>query len=695
MNSIFAKLRKKNRRNYYLYMACNFISLLLITAYSAMMLSPTVLTILPSGGDSRKQMFMIFAIACIGCVVFTIYAASLFYRMKSREMGIMMALGMPKRRLAAMLFQEILVISFSSSLGGILLGMPFTWCLWQTFRLFIVNSAEMRLIFDLKALFISLLFLAAVMASAGLLGMVFLKRTNILEVVNESRKSEPLRDVKKWFGPLGIVLLLAGAIMGYSAPSLYMKAFQQYPPAWLSLLYAPVFIGLYMVLLHTVIRGWKKNKNNPYKGIISRNMMKFQGRQTVNNMLVITLLIAGACFGIFYIPMLGTGQIMQTNARTYDYFYHYRSDQKVPEEAVIGELAEKYGLQLSDFKKVEWLNLGIDGETEVEDGNGKYHYEYQELCTEKSFISAGGFEILTGKAVSLSPGTCSGILAGEGDGRYWLPSELTRITNMTTGEIWSVRFEEYLMDPMISAREGLYAINDGDYEKISAGIGPKWKEYAMAFNVAGEDNYDFARELFNLLVDSTGKECEIPFYYDRVVKIRANRAGETYWGDTEDMTAISFTERNSSDFRNYWRYMPKFRILDQTDYMKNFAVFIMMFLFIAIVCITAALIIGYTRCLTIAINNRQVFLDLRRLGAGPQFLKDEIRGQVSKVFLIPGGVGMTAMYVFYVLIMYGNDGMISSQEAVGLGACFGVVALLALLIWGVYRYTLKKVISML
>ena len=38
---------------------CNFISLMLITAYSGMMFSPTVQTILPDGGDSRKQMYAI------------------------------------------------------------------------------------------------------------------------------------------------------------------------------------------------------------------------------------------------------------------------------------------------------------------------------------------------------------------------------------------------------------------------------------------------------------------------------------------------------------------------------------------------------------------------------------------------------------------------------------------------------------
>ena len=56
MNQLENKLRRADRKQAVLYLFCNFVSLLLITAYSAMMFSPTVLLVLPEGGDSRKQM---------------------------------------------------------------------------------------------------------------------------------------------------------------------------------------------------------------------------------------------------------------------------------------------------------------------------------------------------------------------------------------------------------------------------------------------------------------------------------------------------------------------------------------------------------------------------------------------------------------------------------------------------------------
>ncbi|MBS6367627.1 MAG: ABC transporter permease, partial [Clostridiales bacterium] len=74
MQDVFSKLRRANRKNYTLYLVCTFVAMMLITAFSAMIFSPTVRTIFPEGGDSLKQVYAIFALACTGSVVFTIYA---------------------------------------------------------------------------------------------------------------------------------------------------------------------------------------------------------------------------------------------------------------------------------------------------------------------------------------------------------------------------------------------------------------------------------------------------------------------------------------------------------------------------------------------------------------------------------------------------------------------------------------------
>ena len=110
LNKIYGKLRSYNRKNYFLLTFCILLSVSLITSYAMIYFSPTVQNFLPQGGDSRKMGTMIFAAAILGCGIFTVYASSLFLKYKSREMGILMAIGAQKRQLRSVLFLSLIHI---------------------------------------------------------------------------------------------------------------------------------------------------------------------------------------------------------------------------------------------------------------------------------------------------------------------------------------------------------------------------------------------------------------------------------------------------------------------------------------------------------------------------------------------------------------------------------------------------------
>ena len=702
LSTVFHKLRSHSRKNYVLYVVCNFISLLLITAYSGMIFSPTVLSILPEGGDSRKQVYMIFAMACVGCLVFTVYAASLFYRMKSKELGVMMLLGASRKVLASAMLNEVALLSALSSLAGAALGLPLAWIVWRIFRFLIIDSPEMVLRFDFRCLLLSALFVAFVIVMAFLLGLLCLRRTNIIDVVNTAHKNESLPMVKKWFGAAGILLLLFGAVFGYYAGTLYRDLFQAYPPAWINLAYAPVFIGLYLFLLHVVVNGLSLSRRKKYEGLIARSMMKFQGRQTVNNMMVVTVLIAGGLFGAFYIPMLGSGQIMQNDIRSFDYGVHYpvSMESTVPQQEEIRSMARAAGLSgIKDWRQAEAVHLGVSGNVEVEEGNGKFHYEYMEISGGQVFLSESQFTALTGTDCDVKAGQHLAVNAMGRENSFRLPADIDLITNMTTRAVIKTRFAGYLGDFMLGDR-GYYILDDEDYRTITQGLGGEWKEQMVFFNADGKDNYTFARSYFDAFVDAfrtspQGKNYEIPQYYDRICKIVENEHGQIYWGDTDQMDQVSYESRDSNVFRLYWAYMPLSKTLESHELLKTMAVFMMMFLFIAIICLAAAMLICYTRSITIALNNRYIFDDLKRLGASPAFLRREVRRQSSKVFTIPAVVGCIMMYLLYAMIMYANDGSFTQDELLGLAVCLLVVLAVAAVICLIYRLTLKQMLEKL
>lgn len=697
LREVGAALRRRNRRQYMLLMSCIFISVLLITAYVCMMRSPTIRAILPEGGDSRKQVMMIFALAVVGCAVFTTYAASLFFRYKSQEVGIFMALGASRRQVRAQLFRELAAVSIGSCAAGAILGAPLAWCIWQLFRLFLVNTKEMSLSFDPKAYLFTVVFALYTILALFLMGAKLVRRTNIIDVVNEQRKSEPIHDVKPWCGPLGVVLIFAGGLGGRIIPDLYQTHFSAYPPAWLNIFYLPLIIGLYMVLLHTVIRGWRRGKSR-YRHIISRSMMKFQGRQTVNSMLVLTVLIAGAYFAAFYTPTMSADSTYSIDQRPVDYAFRYGEDQDMLTKNEIEAMASKDGVTTVDWKEAETAVLAHDGNQQITDDSGKYHYKYKKLLGEGNFISESSFNKMSGQNVNIQRGKVAIILAREANEANAERFDALLLTNMTTRKTLSVSFQKYLHDDMLASSNFItyYVLDDTDYTAVTEGLADSWRETIVFFNVKGVmQTYDFAKELYDSIVDHSSSQQEHADAYDRVGKISADEAGETYWGDESQTTKLSYHDRDSAQFKMHWKYAPQFRVLDHNDLITTYAVFLMLFIFIAIVCFAAVLVISYTRSLTIALNNRQIYDDLRHLGATPKYLYCSVREQISKVFGMPSLIGTLLICAFYVMILFVNDNQITPSEISSMKSCLVVVLAVSTGIWAFYRFTLHKVCVML
>ena len=388
-SEVYRHLRRKNWRQYALLAGCTFFSVLLITAYACMMRSPTVLTILPEGGDSRKQVMMVFVLAVLGCAVFTTYASGLFFRQKSREIGTFLALGATRHQLKTELSKELALLSLGSCAAGALLGVPLSWGIWQIFRTMIVDTEEMVLRFDAQAYLFALAFSVFVILMLFLMGWRSIRRTNIIDIVQESHKSEPIRAVPRWYGPVGVLLIALGGFLGYFMPSFFVKVLHWYAPSVVdALFYLPALIGLYILLLHTVVNGWG-GKKKQYRDLISTSMMKFQGRQTVRNMLVMTVLLAGAYFASFYAPMMLSSSGTSVASRPYDYLYHYRCDQDMIGQNDVAQLAQKHNVDITTWVTATGSILGTDGMEHIETESSigvTYTEEYRELLQSATFL---------------------------------------------------------------------------------------------------------------------------------------------------------------------------------------------------------------------------------------------------------------------------------------------------------------------
>lgn len=698
---VAAALRRKSISQYGLLAGCCFFSVLLITAYVTIMFSPTVLTILPEGGDSRRQVFMIFVLAVIGCGVFTTYASGLFFRYKSREVGTFLALGATKAKLRRVLSGELLLLATISCALGTLLGTPLAWALWQGFRVMIVDSEEMVLTLAPQALFYALAFSAFVFVMLFVMLARFLKRTNILDVIHEARKSETVRLVPQYFGALGIALIVTGCFLGYIMPGVFVRGLKWYAPEGLTaIFYLPALVGLYMVLLHTVVNGWQRGKNR-YKGLIGVSMMQFEGRQTVRTMIVVALLVAGGFFASFYTPLMMTSSAYTYQNRAIDYLFHYRADQNLPDEIEIRSMAEVMGVTITDYASVTSAILGLDGQKYIETDNGvmgtTYDHIYTELLDSDTFLSESSYYALTGETVDVLPGTVVPIFDDEGSSAGRMTNDLAILTNTLTGEQFSVTaIEAGLKSTLLF---GIRVLDDSDYARMTAGLSDDWQETIVAFNVEKvEETYAFAKALFHEIVDRSGDEVALFDAWDPVEKLLATEEGEVYFYDNEALSSIgyaplSYEKPDSNEFRIDWKYMPQFRVMDETDFIRTMAVFLILFVFVTTICFAAVMVILYTRSMTIAMTNRHIYEDLGKLGASKSYLYGTVKSQISRIFVAPIATGTALISIFYTMILYFNsgNGEFTSAELLSGRNCLLIIVGMLVLFYGLYRFTLSRV----
>lgn len=700
-SDVYQTLRRKNKKQYALLCSCLFFSVLLISSYLSIMRSPTVLSVLPEGGDSRKQVMMIFTLTMIGCGVFSLYAANLFFRQKSKEFGIFLALGTSQKVLTRQILTELCVKSIVSCTLGMIISIPLTKGIWALFRLFIVDTEEMILSLNPRAFIISLLFSIMIIIMLLFMGVRSIHRINIIDIIHESHKSEPIQDVPRIYGPLGILLLIIGALLGYLAPSFFILILRWYPPdAFTAVFYLPAFVGMYMVLLHTVVNGWR-SKRHAYKDLIATSQMKFQGRQTVQNLLVMSLLIAGAYFASFYTPMLGIGAGMSYDKRPFDYLYHFRMDQDIPRETEVRDLAKNYNVKIKDWYSEPMIRLAVDGTEQVETTSSigtTYECVYLNICNSDLFLSESSYTKITGEKLNLTSGEMAAIFDSDGNTQYTFAGNVSLLTNTFSKKTLKISSIKELKN---DALFGHYVLNNTDYSFMNEGLNDEWRETICLFNVEDcEQTYDFAKTLFNTIVDHSDSKVEIFDSWDPVRKQISEENGKDYFLDPEHLQEnglerIDYNERDSSAFRLYWQYMPQFRVLDKADFVKTMAVFLMLFIFISIVCFAAVFVIAFTRSMTIAITEKRIYNDLRHLGASNQYLYQIIRSQLKRVFVTPAIIGTAIIFAFYIMIMFFNDNRLSVQEIIGVVACAVLVFIISVVFYGIYRFTLRKVCTVL
>jgi len=690
MNKIYKKLRKNTKGQYYLLSFCVFLSVLLVTSFSLMYFGPTVQEFLPEGGDTRKMASLLLSITAVGCFVFTVYAAGLFFRFKAREYGILMALGTEKRQLKKLLFQELSVVTAGASLAGLLVSVPASFLIWKLFELFIISNEQMTYRFGAVGFLPGILFACILACVLGAAGRRFINRSDIMEILRTQQKTEMVKEIQPWAFPAGVVLTILGILLGSGLPQVAAKVFGIGLPGIVNLFYLFSLVGIYWILLSAVAQSRaKKNRSKYYGNLVSISLMRFTAKATTKNMCVMTLLIFVCGFSSFYGMqyILAGGSVQTENSKDFSLHYPVLEEQIGKEE--IYDTAASYGIEVTDFMEHTATNLVVSYHAkDFDDDTSRYIEVYREKEMASVFVPESDFEKLSGQDITVAPGTYQTVTTTDYHGFFEYEDGLQEVMNPDTGKTYPLIYggtvESDVLAPI--SEPFAYVVSDEAYQEMTEGVQDAYKEWIISFNAVNvEDSYDFAKDLLAQYTERATDLSNHMGYWNIWAQKIADESGNEYsYGDRINMTM------DNNMLLGDWKYAPAFNIITAQDRMQMISVYVMLCLYIFIISLAAVSVMAYVRSISVATDNKGLFESLTKLGADKRYKRNVLKKQIARIVQYPGMIGCVLGFVFAFVMDFMNDGMISAIECKALAILAVMLLGMGGILYVVYKYAMHK-----
>lgn len=420
LRNLWGKLRKRNKEDYRQFQFSTAFAVMLISSFLMLVCSPLIQGALPEGGDSGKQVWMSFGVSAIGCIVFVLYVTKLFLRYKSREIGIFLALGAEKHILKRSLAGELARMTAVCSAAGILLGAVIAFITGNIIKVLIAGVYDGDFSFTVSGLLFSVCYALILFLFIQFQAGRAMKRTNVIEVINEQRRQEPMKkSVSKAYLISGIALTLAGIFGALILPQIVAYTAGIFLGSWTNAFYLAAVFGVYRVLVYAVSSHQKgRNPQKYYNNLIDYGMMKFQGASVVRNMLVITLLLFGGLYAASYLPTMLTGSSSEQGYEA-EYSYRYLNDADEPSESMVKDLARKYGLTVENYREGDFLRVFGSGTERDADENNQLVETYYDRFAQYDVTSAAEFEELTGISLDIPDGAYYQIIGSTSYENIW------------------------------------------------------------------------------------------------------------------------------------------------------------------------------------------------------------------------------------------------------------------------------------
>lgn len=647
LRNLWGKLRKRNKGDYRQFQFSTAFAVMLISSFLMLVCSPLIQGALPEGGDSEKQIWMSFGVSAIGCVVFVLYVTKLFLRYKSREIGIFLALGAEKHTLKRSLAGELAQMTAVCSAIGILLGAVIAFTTGNIIEVLIADVYDGNFTFTASGLLLSVCYALVLFLFIQFQAGRAMKRTNVMEVINEQRRQEPMKkSVSKAYLISGIALALAGIFCALILPQIVAYTTGIFLGAWTNAFYLAAVFGVYRVLVYAVS----------------------------------------------YLPMMLSDS---SSERDYEAEYSCRclNDADEPSESGINDLAETYGITVENYREGDFLRVFGSGTERDADENNQLIETYYDRFAQYDVTSASEFEKLTGISLDIPAGSYYQIIGSTSYENIWNHfGDMDKLyiesedAYLPLSYIDTVPYESLNISGDNNMDDASrFVVSDADFDRLKAGLSDSSLETQVLFDTEGNtsDEIAFSNELFRTFAEGMSDGMDVLTYYNAA---SAEREGAEY---TETFSGAVVDPENPLKAAD-WQFAPQLVPLLDQQMIMALAARLLTFSYIFIICIAAVGVIGYTRSQSVGLTNQQVFEDIRRLGADRQYRRALMRRQLRKVFVLPTILAAGLCLLYELLMRWNNDGQISAGEIKSMLIITVIAAVIAVYQFAVYRLSVRK-----
>lgn len=230
-----------------------------------------------------------------------------------------------------------------------------------------------------------------------------------------------------------------------------------------------------------------------------------------------------------------------------------------------------------------------------------------------------------------------------------------------------------------------FVVSDADFDRLKTGLEDSSMETQVLFDIEGSmaDKIAFSNELFLTFAEGMSEGMDVLDYYNAAT---AEREGAEY---TEDFTGAVVDPENPLKATD-WQFSPLMVPILDLQLLMELSTRLLMFSYIFIICIAAVGVIGYTRSQSVGLTNRQVFEDIRRLGADRHYRLILMHRQLRKVFVLPTILGAGLCLLYQMLMLWNNDRQINSAEIKSLLIIAAIAAVTGIYQYAVYRLSAGK-----